>query len=263
MSRSIWKGEISFGLLNIQVDLHSAIESNKISFHLMDKRDGSRISYKRMNEETGEEVPWSDIGKSYEYEDGNYILIDKEKLKEFKPELTKTIELEEFVPLDEIPRLYFDKPYFLIPNKRSQKAYMLLWKVLSDEGKGGLGRVVIRSKEHLALLTPYENSLSLNLMFYPEEIRSLDEYNLPDQKTVLKKIKKKEIELSKQLVESLSGTWEPENYKDTYKEELEDWIEESIKNPKKRKKKNKSSKKESNVINIEELLKKSIKKKRA
>lgn len=268
MARAIWNGEISFGLINIQVELYSALRRSKIDFHLMDRKDKSRVRYQRINEDTGEEVPWSDIAKGYEYKDGNYILVEDEELKEIKPELTKTIDLEEFVDLAQVPVILFDKPYYLVPNKRSKKSYVLLREVLKQENKAGIGKVVIRAKEHIAILFPEEDALVMNLMLFPQEIRPLTDFSFPELSEVEDKIKSKEIELSTQLIESMSADWDPDKYKDEYKLALQEWIEKKSKAAEKGKKVPTPSKQsttddsDDNVINIEELLQKSLKTRR-
>lgn len=260
MARAIWKGEISFGLINIQVELFPAITSNKIQFHLLDRRDGSRIRYQRINENTGEEVPWDQITKSYEYDDGNYIMLEEKELEEVKPELTKTIDLEEFINLSELSTLMYDKPYYLVPTKRSQKPYVLLRETLKQQNKGGIGQVVIRTKQHLAVLFPIEEALVLNLLQYPEEVKPLSNFEFPEAEDFKDKIKAKEVDLANQLIESMSGVWQPEKYKDNYQEVLQELINAEI-GKGSEKKKIKKSKKETKVVNIEELLKKSIKSK--
>lgn len=264
MSRAIWSGNISFGLISIDVDLFTAITPNKIPLHMIDRRDGSKIKYVRINENTGEEVPWDEIAKSYEFEKNNYVPLDKELLENFKPELTKTIDLEEFVPLSDLSVLLFDKPYYLVPSKRSQKAYVLLHETLIQQNKCGIGRVVIKTKQHLAAIFPLENALVLNLLFFPEEVKPINDFSFPEIEDFSEKIKSKEIELSSELIESMTTQWDPAAYVDDYNQKLRDWIEEEIsgKHTKKRKPSKDNKKDLDNVINIEELLKKSLKNKK-
>lgn len=266
MARAIWNGEISFGLINIQVELYSAVRTNRIDLHMLDRRDSSRIRYHRINEDTGEEVPWSEITKGYEYKDGSYILLEDDELEEIKPELTKTVDLEEFVDISQVPVILYDKPYYLVPTKRSAKSYVLLREVLKKENKAGIGKVVIRAKEHIAILFPIEDALVMNLMLFPQEVRPLSEFEFPDVADFADKIKAKEIELSTQLIESMTATWDPDKYHDEYRQALQDWIDKKAKAEEKGKKatppKRKTEKQEDdNVINIEELLLKSLKSK--
>ena len=263
MGRAIWKGEISFGLLNIQVELHSAIRSNKVSFKLVDERDGARVRYQRINEETGEEVSWDQIAKAYEFDDGEMLQISDEDLDEFKPELSKTIDLEQFVPLPDISVLLYDRPYYLVPSSRSGKPYVLLRETLKQQNKCGIGKVVIRTKQHLAALFPVEDALVLNLLMFPEEVKPLAQFEFPEASAFEDKIKSQEIKLSNQLVESMSGTWNPENYRDTYSEELLNWLEERRYSTETRKAPRKPKEKAaSNVVDIQSLLEKSLKEKK-
>jgi DNA end-binding protein Ku len=263
MARPIWDGEISFGLINVQVELHSAVTTNHIGLHMMDSRDHARIRYVKVNEDTGEEVPWDQIVKGYELSDDNYVVIDPEELKEIKPELTQTIELEEFVDYNELSLLLFDKPYYLVPKKRSRKSYILLREVLKQKNKVGIGKVVVRTKEYIAALLPIEDALVLNLLLFPQDIKPMEDFDFPSADSrEAEKIKSKELELSAQLVDSMTSTWDPAKYHDEYREALQKWIEEKSKEKGGKRKsaisKPKKTKEKDNVINIEELLQKSL-----
>src|SRR5918992_1254168 len=150
MARPIWKGHISFGLVNVPVVLYGAERRADLSFRLIDSRNAARIRYERVNEETGEEVPWDKIVKGYEYEDGNYVLLSEGELENASAELTRTIEIEQFVDLDEIDVRYFDRPYILAPDKGGEKGYVLLRKAILEAGKAGIAQVVIRARQYLA-----------------------------------------------------------------------------------------------------------------
>ena len=234
---------------------------------MVDARNGSRIRYHRVNEETGEEVPWSQITKSYEYEKGSYVILDEDKLEDFEPELTKTVDLETFVDVNSISPLMYEKPYYLVPKKRSHKPYVLLRESLKQTGKCGLGRVVIRTKQHLAIIMPVEDALVLNLLLFPQELKSLKDFEFPAAEDYTDKIKAREVALSTELIASMSDTFQPKDFHDTYSERLIDWIDEQVKSGSKSKKKSKSKsaskKKSSNVINIESLLQKSLKGKKS
>lgn len=259
MARSIWKGEISFGLISIGVEVVPALEtSDKIHFHYVDKRDGGRVRYQKINENSGQEVPWNSVGKSYESDEGSLLLEDGD-LDSFKPELTKTIDLEEFIEFSDIPLLLFDKPYYLVPTKRSEKPYILLHQALLQQNKCGLGRVVIRSKQHLGVIFPLESALVLNLLFYPESIKAPSEFEFPDAADYEDKIKAKEVELANQLIESMTTVWEPDKFHDEYEEKLKGWIDTQIRTGGKSIKRIKpAARKAPNVVNIEELLQKSL-----
>lgn len=264
MARPIWEGEISFGLINIGVELHNAVRKTSINLDMIDSRDKAKIRYLKVNEETGEEVAWNEIAKGFEYEDGHYVLLDPEELEEIKPSLTKTIELEEFVEFDQIPPLLFEKPYYLVPNERSAKSYILLHQVLTQKNKVGIGKVVIRTKEYLGAVMPYENALILTLMLFPQEVRPIADFDIPETSgKAAAKIKSKEIELSSQLIDSMTADWDPSKYHDEYREALDQWIEEKVAAEKRgakprRKRVKKAETRKSNVINIEALLKKSL-----
>src|SRR4051812_24014796 len=153
MSRPIWKGHISFGLVNVPVVLHAAERRlGDLSFRMIDSRNSARVRYERVNEETGEEVPWDKIVKGYEYEDGNYVLMSEEELQNASPELTRSIEIEQFVNLDDIDIRYFDRPYVLVPGSKGEKGYVLLREAIKDSGKAGIAKVVIRARQYLAAL---------------------------------------------------------------------------------------------------------------
>lgn len=228
MANPIWKGHISFGLVNVPITLYSAEQRTDISLHLLDSRNAARVRYERINEVTGAEVPWDKVVKGFEYDGGNYVLLSDEELRTAAPELTKTIPIEQFVDLREIGVLYFDKPYYLVPGKGGEKGYVLLREALAESGKVGLARVVIRSRGHLAALLPYGKALVLELLRFHQELRSLDEYAIPRGELKDYKISRKELELALQLVEGLSGRWEPERFHDEYREALMKHIEKRI-----------------------------------
>ena len=167
MSRPIWKGHISFGLVNVPVILHAAERrAGDLSFRMIDSRNSARVRYERVNEETGEEVPWDKIVKGYEYEDGNYVLMSEEELEHASPEMTRTIEIEQFVDLDDIDIRYFDRPYVLVPGNKGEKGYVLLREAIRDAGKVGIAKVVIRARQYLAALIPQGDALVLELLRY-------------------------------------------------------------------------------------------------
>jgi DNA end-binding protein Ku len=231
MARVIWKGSISFGLVNIPVELHSGEARQELGLHLLDARNQGRIRYMRVNEETGEEVPWDAIVRGYEYEGGKYVLLSDEELDRVKAEVTKTVEIEDFVELREIEPVYFDKPYFLVPQKgqrTASKGYALLRQTLRQSGKVGIARVVIRSREYLCAVMVRGDMILLNVLRFADELRDAREHTLPGNNLEELKISPKEVELATKLVDAMSGPWEPERYKDNYREALKDWIEEKI-----------------------------------
>jgi DNA end-binding protein Ku len=229
MSRPIWKGQISFGLVNVPVVLYSAEQRADISFRLIDSRNSARVRYERVNEETGEEVPWDKIVKGYEYEDNNYVLLSDEELERASVEMTRTIEIEQFVDLAQIDMRYFERPYVLVPAKNGEKGYVLLREAIASSGKAGIASVVIRSRQYLAALAAHGDALILELLRYPQELRDLKEFDLPGRDLRKYKISKKEIELAQKLIEGMTADWNPEEHHDEYRDVLMKMIERKIK----------------------------------
>ncbi|MEO8377316.1 MAG: Ku protein [Candidatus Sumerlaeota bacterium] len=229
MARPVWKGTISFGLVSIPVTLYSAEISSDLRFNLLDSRDKAKVRYERLNEVTGEEVPWNNIVKGYEYEKGHYVLMRDEDFKRAAVEATKTVEIEDFVDEGDIPSVYFDKPYFLIPGKGGDKGYALLREAMRDSKKVGVAKVVIRSRQYLAAVKTWNDVIVLNLMRFAQEIQDPADYEVPGDNLKSLKIAPREVALAKQLVESMSGKWKPEQYKDEYRGALMDWIKKKIK----------------------------------
>lgn len=228
MARAIWKGSISFGLVNIPVGLYSAEKRDEISFDLLEKKSKARIRYKRVSEKTGREVPWDEIVRGYEYEDGQYVILSDEDLKRANPDATQTVDIVDFVDLAEISPVYFDKPYYLGPQKKGQKPYALLREVLRRSGKVGIAKVVIRTKQYLAAVVPRDEVLILELLRFHHELRATDELELPDSNLKELGISEREVEMGERLVEGMAGTWEPERYRDDYREDLLKLIEERV-----------------------------------
>jgi len=225
MPRPIWKGSISFGLVNIPITLFPAERQFDLHFQMIDSRNHARVRYKRVNEVTGEEVPWNEIVKGYEFEDDNYILLSDEDFKQADREASKLIEIEDFVEIDAIDYAYYDKPYYLVPGKGGEKGYVLLREALRRKGKVGIARVVIRTKEYLAALIPEGDALVLDLLRYHQQLRDLDEYAIPHGELEDFKVTRKELDLAETLVESMAADWEPEKYHDEYRDALMAWIE--------------------------------------
>ncbi len=171
MARAIWKGNISFGLVNVPIELYSAEKKSELHFKLLDKRSNSAVHYQRVSEKTGEEVPWDQIVKGYEYEGGDVVVLTEEDFKKAAVEATQTIEISDFVDLDDIEYRYFEKPYYVVPGKKAGKGYVLLREVLKRTGKVGISKVVIRSRQYLSALIPEENALVLVILRYYQELR--------------------------------------------------------------------------------------------
>lgn len=230
VARPIWTGHLSFGLVNIPVSIYSAEQRNDIELKLVDSRNKSSIRYERVNELTGEEVPWKEIVKGYEYEKGEFILLTEEDLKSVKPEVTKSIDIETFVPAAQIEPQYFDKPYYLVPSKQSKKAYALLRETLRESERVAIATIVIRTRQYVAAISTKEKALILDLLRYHQELRKPPDEELPGLDLDELRISKKEIDMAQQLVASMESDWNPEAYKDEYREALLKWIEKAVEN---------------------------------
>jgi len=225
MARAIWKGSISFGLVNIPVGLYSAETRDDISFKLLDKKTMSPIHYKRVSEESGKEVPWDETVRGYEFESGKYVVLSDEDLKGAAPESTQTIDIVDFVDIDEISPLYFDKPYYLGPDKKGAKAYALLRETLRRTAKVGIAKVVIRTRQYLAAVVARGEVLTLELLRYAHELRDPSELDVPGGKAG---VTDREIDMAERLVEGMVAAWDPEKYKDTYRQDLMKMIEKRV-----------------------------------
>ncbi len=217
MARAIWKGSISFGLVNIPVGLYSAEKPNELSFDLLDSRDKAHIRYKRVNEQTGKEVPWEQIVRGYEFEEGQYVIVSDEDMKRANPEATQTVDIVAFVDLEEISPTFFERPYFLGPDKKGRKSYALLREVLKRTGKAGIAQVVIRTKQRLAAVVPQDDVLLLQILRYAHELRSAEDLDLPAGK---EGVTDRELDMAERLVEGMVDTWDPEQFHDTYRDDV-------------------------------------------
>ncbi|GAA5483131.1 Ku protein [Haloferula sargassicola] len=228
MARSIWKGSIAFGLVNIPVSLVSAESRPDVHLHMVDSRNHARIRYERVNADTGDEVPWDRIVKAYEHQDGEFVLLSEEDLDAVQPKLTKTIEISDFVALDEIDPLLFDKPYYLEPEKRGKKAYALLREALRKSGRAGISRVVIRTREYLSAMFVRDDALVLMLLRFPQELKATSKLELPESGDKDLKPAKREMDLALKLIDEMTTDWKPDDYHDEYREALMDFIEQKV-----------------------------------
>jgi DNA end-binding protein Ku len=253
--KAIWKGSISFGLVNIPIGLYPATKKEDVSFRQLREEDMSPIRYKRVAETDGEEVPWEKIVKGYEYERGQFVIVDDKDFERAMPEATQTIDITEFVELSEIDPMFFDKPYYLEPQKGGKKAYALLRETLKETGKVGIARVVIKTRQHLAAVKPKEDALVLELMHFPDEVLEPAGLDLPRQE----KLGKKEMDMAQTLVKTMSGKWEPSEYKDEYRDRLIELIEEKVKHDGKKAVSAKiKPKAATNVVDLVAVLQKSL-----
>lgn len=229
MARPIWTGNLSFGLLNIPVSLMSGERKVDLHFRMLDSRDKKPIRFERVNAETGEEVPWKDIIKAFEYDKGSYVVVEKEDIASAAPESHESVDVETFVDAGSIDLRYFEKPYVLVPGKKAEKGYVLLRETLKSSKKVGIARVVIRTREYLCAVMPEGDALILMLLRYPQELVDPTDYKLPSGKAAAYRITPKEAEMAKQLIDSMSGKWEPEGYHDEFRERLQAIIKKRIK----------------------------------
>ena len=229
MAQAIWTGHISFGLVNVPVSLHSLeARSNELSLHLVDRRNGAAVRYKRVNEDTGEEVPWDEIVRGYDADAGTILLTD-EDLEEAQPVATQSMELESFVDASSIDPMAIDKPYILVPAKKGAKAYVLLREAMEKTGTVGIGRVVLRTRQYLAALKVEGDALVLLLLRYHDQLKPLSKFDIPKESVSAVGIKPKELEMATSLVESMTAEWDPTAYRDEYKEKVIARIEEKAK----------------------------------
>jgi DNA end-binding protein Ku len=228
MPRAIWTGSISFGLLNVPVKLYSAVSRKNVSFRELRASDSSRVRHKRVAEADGEEVPYEEIVKGYELAPEQYVILTKDELEEMNPKKTRAIEIEAFVDLEDIDPIYFDHPYYLGPDKGAEKAYALLTKAMKDQGKVAVARFVLRNKENLAAIRPMGDVLTMATMRFADEVVQ------PEEITEIlgedaENPRKAEVDMAKQLIDSLASDFDASEYKDEYREELLALIERKAK----------------------------------
>lgn len=220
MTRSIWKGIVSFGLLHVPVSLHAAAGTQELRLSLLDRRDLGPVGYRRVNAASGEDIEAADVVRGYEYESGHYVVVDEEDLRRANSVAAHTVDIAGFVRLDEIAPQFFDTPYYLEPDKGGDKGYALLREALRRSGRAGLAQVVIRTRQHLAALIPCGSALVLNTLRFGEEVRPGGELALPDENLQRLGIVPREIEMATRLVEVMAEAWVPEAYRDTHREQL-------------------------------------------
>jgi DNA end-binding protein Ku len=231
-SRAIWKGSIDFGLVNIPVRLYSAESSDRMNFDMLDKRDFSRVRYRRVNEKTGREVPWDEIIKAYEYKKDEYVALSDNDFAQANVQATQTIAITDFVDAAEVSPVYYDKPYYLEPLKNARRAYALLREVLDKTSKAGIAKVVIRTRQHLAMLFAEGPNLVLNLLRFSHELRDLSALDLPGVGIKRASVSPREVEMAKRLVETMESKWNPKKYRDEYRDDLMKIIDGKLKSGK-------------------------------
>jgi len=226
MARSIWSGAISFGLVNVPIKLYSAVSKKTVRFHQLNGTTGNRIQQKRVDPDTGDEVNYEDIVKGYELTRDRYVIITPDELETLDPEKTRSIDIEDFVDESEIDPIFYDHPYYLVPDKGAAKAYGLLLHAMADADKVAIARVVIRSKEQLVAIRPHRDGdlLVMETMVFADEVVGTEDIDdLPESKDL--KVSERELKMARQLIESLTDTFDPSKYKDSYREKVLELIE--------------------------------------
>src|ERR1700720_2990525 len=255
MARAIWKGSISFGLVNIPIGLYPATRKEDLKFRLLRKSDLSPVNYKRVAERDGKEVSWDEIVKGYEYEKGKYVVLKDEDFERVDLEATQTVDIQDFVDQEEIDPMFFYKPYYLEPQKGGDKAYALLRDALKDSGKVGIAKVVIKTRQYLAGVKPEDGALVLELMHFADELADTSKLHIP-KKT---EVGTRKLNMAKSLVDSMSAKWNPEKYHDEYREALMEVIEEKVEaGGKEIETKPKKAPKPTKVIDLVEVLQRSL-----
>lgn len=252
--RALWKGAISFGLVTIPVSLFPAIRREELTFRLLRRSDLSPVDYKRVAEADGKEVPWEQIVKGYEYEKGKFVVLKEEDFTRADVEATQTVDIMNFVNIDDVDPLLFYKPYYLEVGKGGDKAYVLLRNALVETEKIAIAKVVIRTRQHLAAIKPQNKVLMLELMHFPQEVLDASSIRAPAEKP----ISKAEMQMARQLIQSMTSKWEPERYNDEYHQALEKMIDEKIERGGKEAPTSSKKKRPSNVVDLSSALKQSL-----
>lgn len=252
--RAIWKGAISFGLVNIPITLFPATRREELKFRLLRASDLSPVNYKRVAEVDGKEVPWEEIVKGYEYEKGKFVVLKEEDFQRVDIEATQTVEITDFVELAQVDPMFFSKPYYMEPDKGGERAYVLLRQALEASGKIGIAKVVIRTRQHLAAVKPEAQGLILETMHFSEELVDPASFRIPSGVD----LGKKEMQMAQTLVQSMSTSWEPEKYKDDYRQALEKVIEEKVQHGGRVVGRPKSARPATKVIDLVQVLQESL-----
>jgi DNA end-binding protein Ku len=216
MARSIWKGSIAFGLVNIPVELYSAVRDHRPRFRLLHAKDEAPVRYERVCQSEGKPVAWEDLVKGYEYEKGQFVVLTKDDFKTAALQKTKTVDILDFVDADEIDERYFETPYYLQPGKGADRSYALLREAIRESGRTGIGKIILREAQHLAAIEVIGDAIVLTMMRFADELADLEDFKFPSSEG----IRKPELTMARQLVESLSAEWDPSKYTDEYRDNL-------------------------------------------
>lgn len=262
MRSNIWKGSISFGLLNIPVSLQSAAEDKELHFSLLDERDLAHIKYQKLNSKTGKEVPLAHIVKAFEYKPDQFVVMTEKDFQRANVKATKTIEIEDFVLSDDVDLMLFEKPYYLVPQSGAEKGYFLLKEALENSKKVAVGKIVIRTKQHLTMIMPRGKYLILEILRFAHEVKEVNDVNY--LKDINKKVKfsDRELKMAEDLIKGMTSKWKPEKYKDTYYDDIMKRVKAKVKTGKgkfvEEPEKVEPIEESSNIVDLLPLLRKSI-----
>ena len=229
MPRGIWKGTMGFGLVTIGVELLTAEQAEELDLDMLDRRDHAHIGYQKINKSTGEVVAQSDIVKGFEVSDGHYVVLTPDDLKSANPKATQTVDIVAFVEQNEIPLIYYAKPYYVSPLKGSDKAYGLLRDALAASKQVGLAQIVIHTRQHMAVVYPYEGSIVVQLLRYAHELKQPDDAGVKHVAHAARSSRAPEFTMAQQLIDSMVAEWKPEQYRDTYKDDVMKMVKERSK----------------------------------
>ena len=261
-TRTLWKGAITFGLVHIPIALYSATAETDLNFDWLDKRSMDPVGYKRVNKKTGKEIAQNNIVKGIEWADGQYVVVTAEEIAAAYPRTTQTIEIECFVDADDVPFLYLERPYYVAPINKGEKVYALLREALKQSHKVGIAKVVIQTKQHLAVLIPCGPALVLNLLRWGGEIRSWEDLKLPPMGAKAAGLKDSELKMAKQLIDDMAADWNADQFRDSFREEIMKLVESKAKAGKtetvSKVEAEPSSQRGADVIDLTELLKRSL-----
>jgi len=261
MAREIWKGAIQFGLVHIPVGLHSAEQRDELNFTMLDRRDLQPVGYKRFNKATGDEVPFEQIVKGFEVEDGRFVTLEKEDFRQANVESTQTVDIVGFIGKEALSPFFFEAPYYLSPGKGGDKGYALLRETLIRTGRIGIANVVIRTRAHVAALYPVENLLVLNTLRYAAELRDPSDLKVPGDLEKAR-VTPKELDMAERLVEDMDIDWDPAEYHDAYRDDLMKLIEKKAAGKLRKPAKSKRAEPTAKVIDFAALLEKCLEKKK-
>src|SRR5438067_9676387 len=228
MARPLWKGSISFGLVNIPIELHTAVRNHRPKFRMLHAKDKSSVKFERLCVQDGKPVAWEDLVKGYEYSKGHFVVMTKEDFQAAAVEKTRTVDISDFVKAEAIDDRFFETPYYLVPAKGGERAYALLREAIRESGRIGIAKFILRDAQHLAAVEAIEDAIVLSVMRFADELADVSQFALPKNK----ELRPQELELAKSLVNSLAAEWDPEKYTDQYRENLMRIIQAKLKGKK-------------------------------